>query len=346
MELFSEIYGLYFRAVEALLRRAETGPVTEWEARDILTANAFSESAYYIWPKLQDGTWPLLREADGGYSTTLSLPEDAPLTRLQRSWLRAVLDDPRMALFLEAPQQDSLRQTLTDVEPLYRQADFYCFDSAADGDDFASPAYRSIFRAFLTAIREQTALVVCYNGGKGHRMEGLFWPRRLEYSPKDDKFRAHCYRRSGQWRKYFVLNLARVESAAPARNDPEPLEPTSPNRERQNTIELEITSERNALERAMLQFAHFDKRTEYDPERESYHCELRYNASDETEVLIRVLSFGPTLRVLGPDSFLRQVRARVARQTELLNPSAPCIPQFKSTHTDTASSRRAKARSI
>ena len=39
--------------------------------------------------------------------------------------------------------------------------------------------------------------------------------------------------------------------------------------------------------------------------------------ADETELLIEVLSFGPVVRVLGPESFLRQIRARVKRQHQL-----------------------------
>ena len=38
---------------------------------------------------------------------------------------------------------------------------------------------------------------------------------------------------------------------------------------------------------------------------------------DETELLIEVLSFVPEVQVLGPESFLRQIRARVKRKHQL-----------------------------
>ena len=67
----------------------------------------------------------------------------------------------------------------------------------------------------------------------------------------------------------------------------------------------------------MLHFAHYEKRTEYDEEKEKWLCSIYYDREDETELLIDVLSFGPVVRVLGPEDFLRQVRERVKRQHQL-----------------------------
>ena len=44
---------------------------------------------------------------------------------------------------------------------------------------------------------------------------------------------------------------------------------------------------------------------------------LRCDREDEPELLIDVLSFGPVVRVLGPEDFVRQVRQRVERQHQL-----------------------------
>lgn len=76
---------------------------------------------------------------------------------------------------------------------------------------------------------------------------------------------------------------------------------------------LEITDERNALERAMLHFAHFEKQAE---RMDGYHYRLRirYYENDETEMLIRVLSFGPYVKVLEPESFIELVKQRLVCQ--------------------------------
>ena len=51
---------------------------------------------------------------------------------------------------------------------------------------------------------------------------------------------------------------------------------------------------------------------------DTWICSLYYDPADETELLIELLSFGPVIRILGPERFLSQVRERVRRQHELL----------------------------
>ena len=67
----------------------------------------------------------------------------------------------------------------------------------------------------------------------------------------------------------------------------------------------------------MLHFANYEKHTEYDAENKCWICSIYYDLADETELLIDILSFGPVVRVLGPSSFVRQIRKRVKRQHEL-----------------------------
>lgn len=81
---------------------------------------------------------------------------------------------------------------------------------------------------------------------------------------------------------------------------------------------LEISGERNSLERCMLHFANYEKHTEYDEDKKCWVCSIYYDLADETELLIDILSFGPVVRVLGPPSFIRQIQKRVRRQHELL----------------------------
>ncbi len=47
-----------------------------------------------------------------------------------------------------------------------------------------------------------------------------------------------------------------------------------------------------------------------------YQITLRYDHDDETELLIRVLSFGPMLRVVGPESFISLIRERLVKQKD------------------------------
>ena len=79
---------------------------------------------------------------------------------------------------------------------------------------------------------------------------------------------------------------------------------------------MELFDVRYALERAMLHFSDLEKETERIDNRH-YRITLKYKQGDETEILIRVLAFGPVLKVIEPESMVRQIRQRLARQTAL-----------------------------
>lgn len=60
----------------------------------------------------------------------------------------------------------------------------------------------------------------------------------------------------------------------------------------------------------MLHFSHLDKKTERIDDGH-YRITLYYEREDETELLIRVLSFGPVLKVIFPDDFVKKLLQRL-----------------------------------
>ena len=74
-----------------------------------------------------------------------------------------------------------------------------------------------------------------------------------------------------------------------------------------------INNRRNALERAMLQFANYEKNTRKIDDN-TYECLIYYNKSTETELLIEILSFGPMIKVVGNEMFLSLIKKRLKRQ--------------------------------
>ena len=51
-----------------------------------------------------------------------------------------------------------------------------------------------------------------------------------------------------------------------------------------------------------------------------YRIKLYYELADETELLIRVLSFGPVLKVVFPEDFRNRLRQRLENQKKLGTP--------------------------
>lgn len=82
-------------------------------------------------------------------------------------------------------------------------------------------------------------------------------------------------------------------------------------------VELYLTDDRNALERAMLHFSHFEKETERVDETH-YRIFLKYCDCDETELVIRILSFGPRLKAVAPAEFVGKIKERIDRQMQYM----------------------------
>lgn len=319
MELFSEVYGCYYSVVAQILRQAHGIGLSRANIDRIVAENAFSESSFYLIPRLLGVEWDLLLERNGlHYSKLRHKDTTIPLTSLQKAWLKSLLRDHRIRLFLDDAQFDGLAELLSDIEPLFDPADFHIFDTAADGDNYTDTDYIRHFRMLLAAIKMQKPLPVRYESGKGGRMTLDFLPRKLLYSAKDEKFRAIGLHLTGKGSKPVLLNLARIREL----DESDRLLPENPVKiaepENRRTVQLVIFNERNALERCMLQFASYEKQTVYDESGERYLCDIVYDPMEETELLIRILSFGPVVKVLGPEPFLQQIRERVRLQMELI----------------------------
>lgn len=331
MELFDKVYSCYYQVVRHILLEAGKQPLARQEMEELIRRYGFEESVLTILPKLLDGGWELLaKTADGkSWIPAVSRVPVLPLTALQRSWLKALLSDPRFSLFLREEERERMEQYLADTEPLYQAEDFYYFDRYRDGDDYASPQYRENFQTILCALREGHPLFVAYKGKRG-REDTITYevlPKRLEYSSREDKFRLCCLQQvRGIFSREMVLNLGRVRACHLSKREVSGKKSAggslpgslAAGKRAAEPVRIAISGERNSLERCMLHFASYEKHTEYEEESGRYLCSIYYDLADETELLVEILSFGPVIQVLGPESFLRQVRKRVKRQHELL----------------------------
>lgn len=296
--LFSEVYGTYYNVLAKLLAQAVEGTLSKDSMDAIIREHGFEESILTIPQALQDQTWPLVKD---DLTTPLRHKPTMPLTTLQKRWLKALLNDPRIRLF------DPPTEGLEDVEPLYPSDAFVYYDRYQDGDRFDDPDYIRIFRCILRAIRQKRRLRISFLGGKGIPHEWTCVPYKLEYSAKDDKFRLITANR----RDSVAINLARITDCRILR--PYQEEDFCPWEMAKQQLVLELTDERNALERAMLHFSHLDKETERIAD-DRYRITLHFEKEDETELLIRVLSFGPVLKVISPSDFVEKLRERLEKQ--------------------------------
>ena len=297
--IFNELYGVYYNTVASILKAAIHHSISREELRHIIECQAFSESILSIERSLIDGNWQLLT-SDG--TTPLVYPPTMPLSTLQKRWLKAISLDPRIQLF------DFFVPGLDDVPPLFTKDDIHIFDRYTDGDPFEDTAYIETFRLILDAIKKRSPLCIDVKNRKGNRMHLTVMPEYLEYSEKDDKFRLI----TSVCRYGKVINLGRIISCKPFQGNFLGYQ-KKPVISADRSVIIELYDERKALERVLLHFAHFKKEALRLNEKH-YRIQINYHQDDETEMVIRILSFGPLIKVCQPEFFVELVKKRLEMQ--------------------------------
>lgn len=320
MTLFSEIYNCYFQILKNIIKE-ENGISQEFLQSEV-RVEGFLESPLYILPKLASGEWNLLKRDGALYYSRLSKDFYVPLTNLQRSYLKTLLRDSRIRLFLDDTQIAEIDACLGSVPLLWEQDSFYYYDQFCTSDDYSSPEYRKHFRTLLHAMEQKHLVDIEYLSKTGRRLHHHYFPGRLEYSIKNDKFRLLAVKPPCKHGfRLETLNLDRMtnvqitEDPAPENIDINAIIKKSYYKE---PVRLLIHNERNALERTMLHFANYEKNTTKLAD-DLYECLIYYNETMETELLIEVISFGPMVKVLGNERFLAQLKARPQKQFQTSN---------------------------
>ena len=296
--IFSELYSAYYNTVAAILSRIADGERSERELQKIVTEKAFGESVLTIMPSLKGEKWQLVHS---DMTTPLRHKPTMPLTTLQKQWLKAISLDPRIKLFgVGFPDLDG-------VEPLFTSADYHIYDRYSDGDPFEDEEYVRQFRVILEAIRDHSQIRFEMITRKGNPMYVRCYPVRLEYSEKDDKFRLV----TAGWRAVGTVNLAKIMRCYHYNGEKQLI---GHERDvRYDTVSVKLLDERNALERFMLHFAHFEKQAE-KLDRKHYLIKIKYAHDDEPEMVIRILSFGPLVEVVESEAFRNLVIEKLKNQ--------------------------------
>ncbi|MCH5198223.1 MAG: WYL domain-containing protein [Oscillospiraceae bacterium] len=294
--IFNELYSAYYNSVAKIIAAVIDGKTDDETLSKIVSDNAFGESMLTVLPSIKSEKWQLIKS---DMTTELKHIPSMPLTLIQKQWLKAVSLDPRIKLF-------NVQITgLEKVEPLFTPEDYFIYDKYGDGDPYDDENYGEHFRTVLYALKNGKNLKIEMLNRRGNTVFMKCVPERLEYSEKDDKFRLAV---SGN-RFIKTVNLARITKC---RVFDDPVFHSSAPKEKLESLTLKVREERNTLERCMLHFAHFEKRAEKADGH--YLLHIKFNSDDEPEMVIRVLSFGPTVEVMGPASFKNKIIDKLKSQ--------------------------------
>ncbi|MDE5780662.1 MAG: WYL domain-containing protein [Lachnospiraceae bacterium] len=321
MNLFSDIYNCYFQIMKSLLKDSDA--LSQKNINKCISEMGYEESLLFLVPKLTSGEWDLFKREDDLYISKISKDFFVPLTSLQKSYIKTILADKRIQLFLDENEIADLNSLLADVPLLWNKDDFYYYDSFSNKDDFSDSQYKQHFRTLIYAMEHQQYVDIEYESRNNHRVHHHYLPCRLEYSIKNGKFRllAAGMKKNSKYKNTSIeiMNLERMQEVTllPAYAEEIPdINSIIRSSYYREPVRIRIHNYRNALERTMLQFANYEKNTTKIDEN-TYECLIYYNLKTETELLIEILSFGPMIEVLGSERFLRLLKERLLKQYRL-----------------------------
>lgn len=301
MELFSEIYSRYYDIVGLILSKPE---LTRKELQKIIDTYGFRETSIYLLPKISE--WCFIRHKDGKYYSKLRKSPERPLTLLERRWLKSVINDKKINLFLDKSDMFKLDEFLKDEEPLFYDSDFYFFDRSNYNQNFSDETYIENFRTILKAIKEHNDIWIKLNSNKSYQVSPVF----IEYNAEKDIF-SLCGNSCGKKYRYNISDISEIKDTLNQNNDNN----TAFEQEKKSVI-LKISHHRNGIERFMTTFAIYEKSTELMP----YGCRaiVKYDENDETEIIEKILSFGVIIEVEAPFEIRKIIKDKVKKQYQLL----------------------------
>ena len=256
---------------------------------------------------------------------------DIPLSTLEKRWLNAICHDPRIQLFTDTlPRFDS-------VEALFKYEDYILFDQFSDGDPFLDEHYKAIFKKVLTFVHGKTRMIIecmARNNNTAQKpsydtektITHILDPECIEYSERDDKFR--LIGNSPQY-GYTIVNLSSIITCEEYIGE-EPIShnqkiPLTENYKKEvilevinNNISNNVSINQKKLFGMLTHFSHYEKEAYSVGGDRKFRVKILYSETDETDIIIRILSFGHHIKVLEPESIKELIVERINKQMQLL----------------------------
>ena len=151
-------------------------------------------------------------------------------------------------------------------------------------------------------------------GGKNSNYENAnAVPLKLEYSPRNDKFRLFIKNEEG---KYFVLNLSKIQEVKLSDKKFEAETAKMPKKEeyiKQLVLILDNSAGKHDFSRAMREFSDLKKETE-PLGNQKYKITMEYYKDDEEEIAIRIMAYLPYIEVKKPFEIKKIIQEKLRRQ--------------------------------
>jgi len=336
MELFEEVKNRYMHIAFKVLNQCDKGLlvkdiikiVEEEEFEEKVIGNNFQTFEGLLLNKYSESeNFNLLKEREGAYYPNIKEANKPAvpvrLTKVEKAWLKNMLEDKRVRILLRASTIEKLKGALKDFDgPLISEiidiTNMSKLPEPEDGEQFEEN-----FRRLLKAISEGKAVKYSNrdrNGNEYRHKHAL--PIRLEYSLKDGRFRVSMYsleeNRSIMANIFNMTDIEIEENRKPEISRAAVIKLLHEHKYSKEPIVLEVTDKKSAMERCFMSFSELERYSRC-LEKDKYELKLFYYTFEEEEIIRKILSLGPYVKVVSPEGIREEIIRRIRLAVKLNN---------------------------
>jgi hypothetical protein len=249
-----------------------------------------------------------LEEKEGKYYSILNNKDSIPLnirfSKLEKSWLNGMIKEPIVQALLGKETLEKLEAALIDLKKGSNEVIEFTNKVKSDFDIDLVKLSKDFYTILEGIVNEKPILYsnVDKNGNEYNNQLAL--PIRIEYSLKDDKFRASLY--SLEENRSIMVNLhtlKRVKIAEDVNSKikrEDVLKILKEKKYSEIPITIELEDIRGAMERCFMSFSSFERNSRNISENK-YEIDIYYYTFEEDEVIRKIMSLGPYVKVKSPD---------------------------------------------
>ncbi|WP_297417821.1 WYL domain-containing protein [Clostridium sp.] len=317
MELFHEYKNKYFHLVFRILNLSKNGLYKD-EIIRLIEKEEYDEKIIGKDFKTFEGmllnqyskidNFNFLEKRDGKYYSILNNEDSVPLkvrfSKLEKSWLNGMIKEPVVQALFGKGTIEKLEAALIDVKDGSNEVIELTNKMKNDFDVDLEKLSKDFYTILEGIINEKPIIYsnVDKNGNEYNNQLAL--PIRIEYSLKDDKFRASLY--SLEEKRSIMVNLHTLKEVKIAQNvnskvkREDVLKKLKEKKYSEIPITIELEDIRGAMERCFMSFSSFERNSRTISENK-YEIDIYYYTFEEDEVIRKIMSLGPYVKVKSPD---------------------------------------------
>lgn len=316
MDLINEYNNKHFRAYAQALNILQITNMTKGQFEELF--KYLSDDKYYYAAEFMETVKKLnenftMAASDGKIAPVFEGEIDFPMSENDEIYLKNVLQSEYAALFIDKEFSEKLEENISETECYDYSKIFYSRDNSLK--DKITPEFINKFRIIRNAIREK-----CYIKFSNTTRTGITYknqkafPLKIEFSVLMGKFYVSMWNYDSMRPFKCVLNNLTDIEKAEKNNDFDYKQLVTYMHENRTAqpIEMIVTDKykNHAVERAKLVFSVYEHENIKNADG-TYTIKIWYYTYDEMEIINNIISFGPSVRVVSPDSVVEKIKQRL-----------------------------------